>query len=407
MMTTSFIERYAKVFGRPSSLLLKLSGLEAFENEGRGSLVIDTNQRTLLDFGSFGIHLLGHCHPEIIHVVRQQITRMNLSTKTLANEAALLAAEKLSQLKGGDRNGVIFGNSGSEAIEITLKMCRIATGRKKFIALRHSYHGRTDGALQLSDGYYQHAAAPEQRMTCFYDADDIAGIAERLAQCDVAAVYVEPVQGEGGIRPVAPEHMQEIYKLCQDHGTRYISDEIQSGLGRSGHLLSAPWADAVVVGKTLAGGIYPISAVIFDNQKFGNAARDPIISASSYAGGALAGAVACKVLDIVSAPGFIETINQHGNLLQRLLNKTLSSHASIVAIRGAGLMIGIEFCDAHMCGEVVLEAIANNLIVSFCLSTPQVLRIYPPAVATPQEIQLAVDILSQAISTAWQLKNNE
>lgn len=163
----------------------------------------------------------------------------------------------------------------------------------------------------------------------------------------------------------------------------------------------------MVVGKTLAGGIYPISAVIFDNQKFGNAARDPIISASSYAGGALAGAVACKVLDIVSAPGFIETINQHGNLLQRLLNKTLSSHASIVAIRGAGLMIGIEFCDAHMCGEVVLEAIANNLIVSFCLSTPQVLRIYPPAVATPQEIQLAVDILSQAISTAWQLKNNE
>ena len=400
-MTTAFLDRHSKVFGRSATLVLKIAGLTASESEGRGAHIIDSEGRDWLDFGSFGIHLLGHCNPAIVEVARAQVSRFGLSSKILANEWAVSAGEKLCALTGGRHQGVLFANSGSEAIEITIKMCRMATGRRRFVALDGAYHGRTDGALQLSSSYVRHAGAPAAGAVDFVRPGDTERLADLLRTGAIAGVYVEPVQGEGGIRPVDTDFLWQVRELCDAYGTLMVCDEIQTGLGRAGQLVHCPSADIITYGKTLAGGIVPVAAVVFDTAKIGNHARDPIASASSYAGGALAGAVAAAVVDTVSKPGFTDDVKSKGAFAMAALRRAFAGFEGIVDIRGSGLMIGLEFTSPGLVGETILEAAERNLLVTFCLSAPTVLRLYPPAVSTQEEIADAVTRLREAVDAAW------
>lgn len=400
-MSTAFLDRHSRVFGRSATLLLKIAGLTASEHRGSGAHVIDSAGRDWLDFGSFGIHLLGHCHPEIVEVAREQVGRFGLSSKILANEWILSAGEKLCALTEGRHQGVLFANSGSEAIEISIKMCRMATGRRRFIALEGAYHGRTDGALQLSSSYVRHAGAPAAGLVDFVKPGDVDRLSELLRSGTVAGVYCEPVQGEGGIRPVDTEFLWQVRELCDAYGALMVCDEIQTGLGRAGRLVHCPSADLIVYGKTLAGGMVPVAAVVFDTTKIGNHARDPIASASSYAGGALAGAVASKVVEIVTRPGFAGSVRARGAFAMESLAESFADFPGQVEIRGAGLMIGLEFPSSGIVGETILEAAERNLLVTFCLSAPTVLRLYPPAVATEDEIAEAVARLRDAAAAAW------
>jgi acetylornithine aminotransferase/putrescine aminotransferase len=398
-MTTSFLDRYGKVFGRPLAMMLRVAGLDAAELTGDGAVIVDDRGARWIDFGSFGIHLLGHCHPDVTAVAAAQLRRLNLSSKILVNANILLAAERLVALFADDR-GVLFANSGSEAIETSLKMCRLATGRHDFLALDRAYHGRTEGALQLSAHYARYAGAPPSGRVTFCDPRDPAQIRASLATRRFAALYVEPVQGEGGIHPLCPELLRNLARDCHAHGTLFVSDEIQTGLGRVGTLVSCPQADAVVFGKTLAGGVMPVAAVVFRTAAYGKSARDPLVSASSFAGGALAGAVAAQVLDIVSTDGFIARVGMLGAHAMTRLRKTLGRQPGVRDIRGAGLMLGVEYASAHLAGEVMLEAAKQRLLVTFCLSAPSVLRIYPPAVADSKLIDTAIEILAEATAIA-------
>ena len=399
-MQSPFLDRYARVFGRSATLVLKMAGLTASEAHGQGAFVVDANGRRWTDFGSFGVHLLGHCHPAVVETVRRQVGELGLSTKILTNEAILTAGEKLAALTGGRHKGVMFANSGSEAIEVIIKMCRIATGRKRFVALERAYHGRTDGALQLSGSYSRHAAAPTPGNVDFVAAGDVERLADLLAAGTTAAVFVEPVQGEGGIHPVSMEFLSAVRDLCDRHGTLMVCDEIQTGLGRAGHLNHFDQADIIAYGKTLAGGVVPVSAVVFSTEKVSTHARDPVVSASSVAGGPLAGAVAGTVLDIVTADGFLEDVRSKGEHAGSALFREIGPAEGVVAIRGRGLMIGIEFESAALVGEVVLQAMQRDLLVSFCLSEPKVLRLYPPAVTSVEDISDAVTRLAEAVVAA-------
>jgi len=401
-MSAAFLDRYSKVFGRPAAMMLRIAGLTASECTGQGAVVTDETGRDWLDFGSFGIHLLGHCHPHVQAAAAAQLPRLNLSTKILANAPALDAAERLGRLTFGTAPaGVLYGNSGSEAVEIAIRMARLATGRARFVALERAYHGRTDGALGLSASYARHAGAPARGDTVFVAPGDTPALEAALAKGEIAAVFVEPIQGEGGIHALPAGFLGEVRRLCDAHGSLMIADEIQTGLGRAGALVSCPMADAVIFGKTLAGGIVPVSAVVFRAERFGARARDPIASASSYAGGALAGAVAGAVLDVVNGPGFLARVDTLGRRMRDGLSARIGGHPGIREIRGHGLMIGLECVDPHLSGEIVLEAAARDLLISFCLSAPAVLRVYPPAVATEAEVDTALTRLAEALDTAW------
>ncbi|WAC71667.1 aminotransferase class III-fold pyridoxal phosphate-dependent enzyme [Roseateles sp. SL47] len=390
---SAFADRYGSVFGRQQGLMLKMAGLASAECGASGPWVVDSTHRRWLDFGSFGVHLLGHRHPEVVRALMEQVQQLGLSTKILANEPIVRAAERLRQLArqvheqmdhrlqalGAPPDNVIFANSGAEAVEAGLKLARIATGRRRILAFRHAYHGRTAGALSVSHGYLHHAGLMTDGQATFVEVGDHAAVHAALSGGEFAAVIIEPVQGEGGIRPVDPSFLEFLRSESRRHDVRLLLDEIQTGLGRAGSLLCPVPADIRLLGKVLGGGMFPVAAALVDTTRFGAAARDPVVHASSFAGSALAGAVINAVLDVVTADSFLPRIRHLERLCRDHLLDPLRSHGAISAVRGDGLMLGLEFKEVSHAGELVIEAAKRGLLLAFCLTAPRVIRLYPPA----------------------------
>ena len=376
----AFADRYGTVFGRQQGLMLKMAGLASSECGASGAWIEDSAGARWLDFGSFGVHLLGHCHPQVVQALTAQAGRMGLSSKILANEPIVTAAERLLALGGQPLDNIIFANTGSEAVEAALKLARIATGRRRILAFRHAYHGRSPGALSVSHGYERHGALLTDGQSTFVDVGDLQAVEAALASGVHAAAIIEPVQGEGGIRPVSPAFLQALRELTRAHGVRLILDEIQTGLGRTGQLVCPVVPDIRLLGKVLGGGMFPVAAALFDTAQFGAAARDPVVHASSFAGSPMAGAVVNAVLDVVTEASFATRIATLGAHCRELLAARIGHHPAVAQIRGEGFMIGVEFKDMSDAGQMIIEAAKRKLLIAFCLTAPNVVRVYPPAV---------------------------
>jgi acetylornithine aminotransferase/putrescine aminotransferase len=189
------------------------------------------------------------------------------------------------------------------------------------------------------------------------------------------------VQGEGGIRPVDPAFLDQVARLCAAHGTLFALDEIQTGLGRCGRVWrtaddSPP--DLLLIGKVLGGGVVPVAAVVYAGSRIGASSTDPITLASSFAGGAPAARAATAVLDLVTRPVFLDGVNVRGEGARRAL-APLVADDRVVDVRGEGLMLGLQAASPAVAGHLVLEAARRGVLLSFCLSDPTVLRIYPTA----------------------------
>ncbi|WP_186102574.1 aspartate aminotransferase family protein [Burkholderia gladioli] len=397
---TSFIERYGALFGREQGLMLRMAGLTAAECSAEGAWITDDTGRRWLDFGSFGLHLLGHRHPAVIDALGAQLGRLGLSSRILANEPAIRAGEALVVGVGRPGNGVLFANSGSEAIEAALKLVRMETGKRRILAFKHAYHGRTAGALAISYGYRGHDALLHREDAVFVDIGDLDAVEAALAGGDIAAAICEPVQGEGGIRPVAPVFLDALAALCRQYGAFVIHDEIQSGLGRAGALCCGSPADIVVFGKTLGGGVFPVAAAIYDTRRFGAPARDPVVHASSYAGSALAGAVVNAVMSIVTGPDFLSRVEALGRQSLDILRSRLADCPAVVDIRGRGLMLGIEFDSSGPVAQTLIEAAHRDVLIAFCLSATHVLRVYPSALTSPNDLAAGLHRFCDAVHAA-------
>ena len=398
---SSFIERYGAVFGREQGLMLRMAGLTAAEFKADGAWITDDAGRRWLDFGSFGLHLLGHRHPQVVAALSEQMASLGLSSRILANEPSLTAAERLVACVNRPGNGVLYGNSGSEVVEAALKLVRMQTGKRKIIALTYAYHGRTSGALSASYGYRGHSVLVHGEDVTFIAAGDLEAARNAFAQGDVAAVIAEPIQGEGGIRPVDMQFLTDLATLCDEYGAFMIHDEIQSGLGRAGSLVCGAPADIILFGKTLGGGVFPIAAAIYDSSKFGAPARDPVVHASSYAGSALAGAVANAVISIVSASSFCMQVTRLGEIALDILRRRLADCPAVAEVRGSGLMIGVEFTSSEYVAQALIEAAYRSVLVAFCLSATHVLRVYPSATISQSDLEQGIHSFCDAVHAAY------
>ncbi|RMV71077.1 hypothetical protein ALP05_200205 [Pseudomonas caricapapayae] len=404
---SAFVDRYGSVFGRQQGLILKMSGLSASEARGDGAWVEDTQGDRWLDFGSFGVHLLGHSHPDVVTALMGQVQRIGLSTKILSNEPIVLAAERLLFLAGAEKDKLIFGNTGSEVVEAALKLARIATGRRRVIAFENAYHGRTAAALSVSHGYIQHAGLLTEGDVVFCSINDLDAVANSLEEGDIAAIIIEPVQGEGGIRPVQIDFLRGLGDLAKAFDCRLIFDEIQTGLGRTGSLRVDVPCDVLLLGKVLGGGVFPISAALFASKRFDAASSDPVVHASSFAGSALAGAVINAVLDVVSPPEFTTRVQRLGDRALSYLREHLADSSLISDIRGQGLMIGVEFKRHEHVGEMVIEAAKRHLLLAFCLTDPKVLRLYPPAVISDADLETGLEHFCQSVDAITRTELDE
>jgi len=367
---------------------------------GEGVRLWDADGREYLDLLSgIGVTALGHAHPALTRAITDQAQTLLHTSNLFYHPFQGQLAERLANLSGLQR--AFFCNSGTEAVEACLKFARRywhtrQEPRAEFIALEESFHGRTFGSLSVtSDEHYRTPFEPLLPTVKFVPVNDPAAIKAAVTTA-TAAVIAEPVQGEGGIRPLTPAFASAMAEACDRTGTLLIADEVQSGLGRTGY----PFYFAalglrphlVAVGKALGGGV-PIGAAIVsqevaDTISFGD-------HGSTYGGNLLACRAGLCVLDELVGGGLLAQIARVGRHFEQRLKSMASKHSIVKDVRGRGLMWGLELDrDA---APVVPAALAQGVIVNRTAET--VVRLLPPLIIREADVDDALGRLDAALGT--------
>jgi acetylornithine/N-succinyldiaminopimelate aminotransferase len=369
---------------------------------GLGCRLFDGEGRSYLDLTSgVGVAALGHAHPRLAAALAAQAVQLIHTSNLFYHPLQGQVAARLAALSGLPR--AFFCNSGAEAIEAGLKFARRywhAQGqpaRTGFVALEHAFHGRTCGALSVTwDEHYRGPFGPLLPGVTFVPADDPDALRNALTEA-TAAIVVEPIQGEGGVRPLTPRMAAAIAEACTATGTLLIADEIQCGLGRTGrpfhsHTLGlAP--DIIAVGKVLGGGM-PIGAALFSERVAAAAALGD--HGSTYGGNLLACRAALLFLEELVDRGLMDHVARTGEHLRQQLAALAARHAAVRDVRGAGVLWGIELDRPAL--PVVDAARERGLLINRTSDT--VIRLLPPFVITPREIDEGVALLDAALTAA-------
>ena len=369
-------------------------------DHGEGAYLYDIDGNRYLDFvGGIAVNLFGYNYPKIVDKIKKQAEKLiHCSNYFYTAEQALLA-EKLCMLSGLDK--VFFGNSGAEANECAIKLarkCGVAKNahKDKIISCVNSFHGRTLATLTATGQQRFHKGlGPLPGGFAYAAYGDIADL-ERMMDDSVAAVMLEPIQGEGGVIVPPAGYLREVRELCSRHDCLMICDEIQTGIGRTGKMFACQWDDVVpdiiTVAKALGGGL-PISAVI---------AGDSVASAFSYGdhgstfgGNALVTGVALRVLECMEEDDILSNVNNAGQYLFSVLQNMQSQFGKFKDIRGKGLMWGIELeknVDGH---DIVDNCLRKGLHVNF--TGNNVIRLLPPLNIGRSEIDTMAEIMSSVL----------
>ncbi|MFF3781153.1 aspartate aminotransferase family protein [Streptomyces sp. NPDC001933] len=382
----------------------KFAGQGAVEVSAGGSRVQLSDGRSMLDFGSYAVTLLGHRHPAVVAAVQEQLGTMPASTRSLANTVPARAAERLVEYLGAALPRVYFGSNGADAVEVAVKLARLATGRDTVVAVRGGFHGKTMGALALTHNErFRSGLDGLLGGVVHVDADDPDAIARVAAERPVAAVVFEPVQGENGVIPLDVEVLRQWCEDAHAVGAFAISDEIQVGLRRCGArsvaLAEGLPVDAVLLGKPLGGGVVPLSAAVCSDALYQPLLSDPVRHTATFGGMPLCTAALPAALDVV------EEHAEHGVALAERMHAALTDlhrrHPDVVSgVRGRGLAWGLDLATPEIAGEVQIGLAERGLLVSPCLSRPETLRLLPPLVASLAEIDQAAEALDGAAAQA-------
>ncbi|HTK27996.1 MAG TPA: aspartate aminotransferase family protein [Vicinamibacterales bacterium] len=365
---------------------------------GEGVRLYDSDGREYIDLLSgIGVASLGHAHPGLARAIADQAATLLHTSNLFYHPLQGELAERLAHLSGMAR--AFFCNSGTEAVEACLKFARRywytrGEPRTEIVALEESFHGRTFGSLSVtSDEHYRAPFAPLLPGVTFVPVNDPAALAAAVSR-RTAAIIAEPVQGEGGIRPLTPAFAQAISDACAKTGALFIADEVQSGLGRTGY----PFYFAalglkphlVSVGKALGGGV-PVGAALVGQEvadaiQFGD-------HGSTYGGNLLACRAALCFLDELVGGGLLAHVGRVGPHFEARLKAIAAAHPIVKEVRGKGLMWGLDL--SRDAGPVVPAALERGLIVNRTSET--VVRLLPPLIITQTEIDEALDRLDAAI----------
>jgi acetylornithine/N-succinyldiaminopimelate aminotransferase len=377
-------------------------GSVVFER-GRGCRLFDANGRSYLDLISgVGVAALGHAHPRLAAAVAAQAQELLHTSNLFFHPLQGELAERLSTLSGLPR--AFFCNSGAEAVEASLKFARRywrAQGqqaRTEYVALEHSFHGRTMGSLSVTwDDHYRAPFGPLVPGVTFVPPGDPVALRATITD-RTAAVIVEPIQGEGGVRPLTLEMAAAITEACRRTGTLLIADEVQCGLGRTGRPFYSTvlglQPDIMAIGKSLGAGV-PVAAALFTDRIAAAAAFGD--HGSTYGGNLLACRAALVFLEELVDNGLMAHVAKVGAHTEARLADLASRHPYIRAVRGAGLMWGLDL--DRPAAPVVDAALQQGLLVNRTSET--VVRLLPPYIITAAEIDEAIGLLEAALTAAF------
>ncbi|HUZ94918.1 MAG TPA: aspartate aminotransferase family protein [Edaphobacter sp.] len=398
---------------------MKLASIQAAENKlllhtyernpylfvsGQGVYLRDEEGNDFLDLLSgIGVSALGYAHPAIEAAILDQSKRLLHTSNLFYHEGTANLALRLTEISGLDR--IFFCNSGTEAWEAALKLARSHArllrekGRKigtKFLAMEHSFHGRTMGSVATTHKEkYREPFGPVMPDVEFVRFNDLDDLRAKFSEA-VCGICIEPLQGEGGIHPVSQEFFAAARELCDSTGALLLADEIQSGLGRTGkwfayqHYGILP--DITTLAKPIAGGI-PMGAMLCtDEAALG---FTPGQHGTTFGGGPLACAVAIAVLDTMQRENMLVHIQSTGDFFKAKLQELAARHDCIIDVRGAGLMLGIELNSAELAKQVAAQMMERRIIINRTSET--VLRFLPPYILERKHVEIAVNALDEIL----------
>ena len=375
--------------------------LDVVIERAEGVWVYDVDGNKYLDcLAAYSAVNQGHCHPRITQALLEQVKRVTLTSRAFRNDQLPLLYQLLHELTGYDMS--LPMNSGAEAVETAIKAARkwgykvkgIPADKAEIIACANNFHGRTTTIISFStDAQYRDGFGPLTPGFPIIEYGNAAAL-EAAITPNTAAFLVEPIQGEAGIVIPPDGFLKQAAAICKKHNVLFITDEIQSGLGRTGKFFAHQWEgvrpDMVIVGKALSGGYYPVSAVLADREILG--VFKPGDHGSTFGGNPLAAAVARAALQVIVDEGLVERSDELGRYFLEKL-RTLKSPL-IKDVRGRGLWIGVEL---HGAARPYCEQLKEMGML--CKEThDHVIRLAPPLVITREEIDWAFERLQRVLA---------
>jgi 4-aminobutyrate aminotransferase len=389
---------------------------------GSGAWVTDVDGNVFLDFAAgIAVASTGHTHPAVVAAIKDQAERLiHIAATDFYEPRYLEFSERLASIAPFEEKARVFlTNSGTEAVEGAIKLARYHTHRPAIIAFEGAFHGRTMGALSLTNSKLKQRAgfgpllpmvfhAPFPRVRAWREGSGGDGSAELevlrtsilgrlVSPSDVAAIVIEPIQGEGGYFPAPPAFLRGLRQICDEHGIVLIADEIQSGMGRTGRWWAMEHAgvepDIVTAAKGIASGM-PIGAFIARESAW----TWPVgAHGSTFAGNPVCAAAGLATFDLL-AGGLVENAARVGELLRAGLERVAAEHGGVRDVRGQGLMIGVEFASHEAANAVQQEAFERGLLVLECGEAT--LRLCPPLIVDEELVSIALTIFAEAVSAA-------
>jgi len=369
----------------------------ALEWSGRGSIMRDLLGREYIDcLGGYGIYNMGMCHPKIIAAVKAQLERMPLSSQELLDPLRGELAELLGELAPGDLQECFFINNGTDAVEGALKLSRLYTKRVGFISAVRGFHGKSMGSLSVmgKNVYRQpfEPLLPSIHFVPFGDAAELASEFRKLNMVgqDVAAVILEPVQGEAGAIVPPADYLQQVRQLCDEFGSLLILDEVQTGMGRTGKIFACEhWnvvPDIMCLGKSLGGGVMPLSAMVSNPVVWEVMEKNPFLHTSTFGGNPLACAAGIAAIEVMLEEKLAEQARVKGEFLLAELQKIRAEFPELMtAVHGLGLLIGMDFVSDEIGYAIAAGLFARGVLVAGTLISSRTIRI-EPALNIPDDL---------------------
>ncbi len=393
-----------------------------------GAFVTDVDGRRYLDLGcGIAVTSLGHRHPAVSAAVRAQVDGYWHTSVVTQHIRQTEAAERVAAIAPGPLDSVFFANSGAEVVEGSIKLARRATGRSGILVFQGGFHGRTLGAVSCttSQAHYREGYAPLLPevyttpypycfRTCTHAATAPCPIAlgqeldrlfrQMVAPTQLAAILVEPIQGEGGYVVPPAGFLGRLRRLCDEHGILLIADEVQTGMGRTGRWFAVDHEgivpDILITAKSLGNGL-PIGAIVARAELMG--VWDPGAHGSTFGGNAVACAAAIAVIDTIERDGLLERATQLGERCRAAAREWQAAGTGPADVRGVGAMVGLEFQDREgrsetdRVGRIRAACLDGGVIVLSCGLDDNVIRLIPPLTMTDAELESGLAVLGAAI----------
>jgi ornithine--oxo-acid transaminase len=375
---------------------------------GSGVYVWDVEGKKYFDFlSAYSAVNQGHCHPKIVKALTEQASTLTLTSRAFYNDSLGEFEKYICEYFGFDK--VLPMNSGVEAVETAIKICRkwgyikkgIAKNQAKIIVCGKNFHGRTTTVVSFSDDPVAHDYfGPYTPGFITIPHNDLKALKKALEDSTVAGFLVEPIQGEAGVFVPDEGYLAQAASMCKARNVLFIADEVQTGVARTGKLLAVDYEDVkpdiLVLGKALSGGVYPVSAVL---------ANDPIMGVigpgqhgSTFGGNPIAAKVAIAALEVVKEEGLADNAFRLGNIFRKTLNDKIGTHPLVKGIRGKGLLNALLINDSeesHTAWNICIKLRDNGLLAK--PTHGNIIRFAPPLVMNEEQIMECAEIISKTI----------